>query len=83
MNRQEIQMEKRRTAVEQVVAQMVNWYIRCNGGKGPKELVEMRKDDCMLRWCDPPLPGLDNPVLIEFIDRGFWALKTDKLGRIS
>lgn len=81
--RDKLQMQKRHTAVEQVVSQMVNWYIRCNGGKGPNELVELRKDDQMLRWLDPPLPNMDNPLLIEFIDRGFWALRTERLGKVS
>lgn len=76
-------MEKRRQAVEFALEGMVNWYIRCNGGIGPTEIVEMRKDDAMLRWCDPPLYGVDNPMLVEFIDRGFWVLRTERLGKVS
>lgn len=86
MNRQErdqIQMQKRTTAVELAVQNMVNWYISCNKGVGPETMVEMKKGDAMLRWLDPPLMFLDNPLLVEFIDRGFWVLRVDKLGKTS
>ncbi len=79
----ERQMNKRRRAVEFALEGMVNWYIRCNKGVGPTEIVELRKGDAMLRWCDPPLHGVENPMLVEFIDRGFWALRTERLGKVS
>lgn len=81
--REEMQMEARTKAVALACEAMAKWYILSNSGVGPKECVEMRKGDTVLRWMDPPLFGVDNPLLIEDYTRGFWSLRTEKLPKVS
>ncbi len=82
-SREEAIIEARTKAVALACENMTKWYILNNKGVGPTELVEMAKGDSMLRWCDPPLFGLENPLLVEEYFRGFWTLKLVPLGKIS
>ncbi len=80
MNNLANQMEKRRQAVELVLEKCLLWYAANSGGKVPEEIRELNYDDGarMLRYLEPALPGLENPVVVEEYTRGrFWTVRIE------
>lgn len=63
--------------IREMLTEMHLWYLANSGGKDPDHLCE---DDRgykgkTLRWYEPMLPGLDNPVLIEEAIGDHWSLR--------
>jgi len=71
-------MENRIKAVAIVVDQCVKWYLQENGGIGPEEIREQNYGgEQVFRWLEPPLPGRENPVIVEGYTRGFWGVRIE------
>ncbi len=73
-------MEKRRQAVELVLEKCLLWYAANSGGKQPEEIREYNYDDgaMMIRYLEPELPGLDNPVIVEsYVRNKFWGVRIE------
>ena len=64
--------------IEEKIEEMVIWYI-ANSPDSEPTLCEDRKTyrGKVLRWLEPPLPGLDNPVLIEEQLGDSWTLRLE------
>jgi hypothetical protein len=68
-------------AIEDKAEEMVLWYLANSGGKAPDHLCEDRKTyrGIVMRWLEPRLPGLDNPLLIEETLGDLWTLRFERL----
>lgn len=70
--------ENRVKAVAIIVDKCVKWYLEENGGIGPEEIREQNYgDEYVCRWLEPPLPGRENPVIVEGYFRGFWTVRVE------
>ena len=60
---------------------IVNWYAPASGGKFPDHVAEDRKSyrGKILRWLEPTLPGITNPVLIEETLGDRWTLRLEPM----
>jgi hypothetical protein len=75
---EKVQMENRVKAVAIIVDDCVKWYIANNSGVGPEEIREQNYgDEYVMRWLEPALPGLDNPVIVEGYFRGFYTIRIE------
>ncbi len=73
-------MQKRRQAVELVLEKCLLWYADNSGGKAPEEIREHVYDPgaCVLRYLEPEIPGVSNPVIVEhYVRNRFWAVRIE------
>lgn len=68
-------------AIEEKCEEMVLWYLGNSGGKAPESLAVDEKTyrGKTLRWLEPLLPGLQNPVLIEEQLGDCWTLRFEPI----
>ena len=69
----------RRKVREEFKAKILAWYLQESGGVMPKEQCE--KEDVYGEyawWLEPPIPGVDNPVLVE-TTAGGWAISIQRM----
>lgn len=68
-------LKARRLAREQIF----EWYVSVAGCM-PAEQVEDTKAyrDTVCWYLEPPIPGVDNPILIEENIQGVWSIRTEK-----
>ena len=73
-----IRMENRIKSAAIVVNQCCEWYLLHSGGKGPEEIREHNEDgNRILRFLEPPIPGVDNPLIIEEMVGNFWTIRVE------
>ncbi len=67
-------------AVQMKIHEMTEWYASQAGGKFPDHLAEDKKTyrGKILRWLEPQIPGVDNPILIEESLGDSWTLRFEK-----
>lgn len=71
------QIRDRAKAREIALGDMLDWYLQNSQGKLPEQLCEDKKayKGKVLRWFEPPIPAITNPILVEeFIGDG-WSLR--------
>lgn len=75
----------RQAAREEVLENMILWYMA--NAKDLKDLPTLREDKrlngLVMRWLDPPIPLIENPLLVEeFIGGGdHWSLRLEPLDK--
>jgi hypothetical protein len=72
----------RQAAIEEKLEEMALWYVsNAPIAKDPPVIVEDRKTyrGKVLRWLEPPIPNMTNPVLIEEFLGDFWTLRLEPL----
>jgi len=65
--------------IEEKLEEMIEWYAVESGGKTPDLHVDEKTyRGKILRWLEPALPGVDNPVLIEECIGDSWTLRFER-----
>ena len=74
-------MEARVKAVAMKCEEMAIWYLANSGGVPPENICEDKKayGGVVLRWLEPPIPFIDNPMLVETYLGDSWVLRFDRL----
>lgn len=70
-----------KNVIEEKVEEMLIWYMENSGGKAPDQMCVDEKTyrGKILRWLEPVLPGVDNPVLIEEQLGDNWTLRFERM----
>lgn len=70
-------------SVELALSDMLEWYASNSGGKMPDHIAEDRKayGGKVLRWLEPLLPNVDNPMLVEEALGDSWTLSMEPIQR--
>ncbi len=65
-----------KNAIDYALEEILVWYGGASGGKLPEQIYEDKRSygGKVLRWCHPPVLGVENPVLVES-DVGGWTLQ--------
>ena len=65
--------------IEEKLEEMIEWYASVSGGKVPDIHVDVQNHrGRVLRWLEPMIPGVDNPVLIEEALGDSWTLRYER-----
>lgn len=71
-------------AIEEVLEKMALWYItNAPIAKDPPVIREDRLTyrGKVLRWIDPPIPLIENPLLVEEYIGDYWTLRVEPLNK--
>lgn len=73
----------RENAREIILSDMLAWYLQESPpGVVPVLCVDKKGYSGMvLRWFEPIIPGIDNPVLVERFEGDSWTLKLDRMAQ--
>lgn len=70
-------------AVDQVLEDMLEWYASETQGKVPdhiaKDTVTKNGKKQVLRWLEPLVPGVDNPMLVEEQLGDYWTIRLERI----
>jgi len=71
--------------IEEKLEELALWYVNATGGRIVPTICEDRKTyrGIVMRWLEPLVPLIDNPILIEEALGDSWTLRFDLIGNVK